>query len=276
MLIGSVRDRQLLQLLSIAIPWNLTFSAVIVTTNTMSDDGNQQNFDPTHKQGKYDTSLQSECMISDSEALAIADAQGCLPLHQLLSISSSLEAALMMIEKYPAALQHRNHYVELPLHIECKHRCRSIIISKRIKLYPEALAVADRIGFLPLHWLLMNRPGPSSIEDALMLIMKYPAALSHQNIQGQLPLHTECSHSCRSTIIAKCIELYPDALAAADIERNQIIYGNTPLHLLLSNFRSSIEDTLIMIEKCPAALQHRNNFALLISNAIIDVDQLSY
>jgi hypothetical protein len=45
-----------------------------------------------------------------------------------------------------------------------------------------------------------------------MLIDKYPAALQHRSKYGHLPLHLECIFHCRSFIIAKCIELYPQTL----------------------------------------------------------------
>jgi len=108
------------------------------------------------------------------EALAQADF-GYLPLHKLLANRiSSTEDALLMMEKYPAALQHQNSH-GVPLHLECKNQCRSAIIRKCIELYPEALAEADKDGYLPLHRLLENEF--SSVEDALLMMEKYPAAL---------------------------------------------------------------------------------------------------
>jgi len=45
------------------------------------------------------------------EALGKADVLGCLPLHTLFrNVSSSIEDALMMMEKFPAALQCRNYH----------------------------------------------------------------------------------------------------------------------------------------------------------------------
>jgi hypothetical protein len=148
------------------------------------------------------------------ESLAIASEHRWLPLHILLSnTSSSIDIALMMSEKYPAALQHRDNFGDLPLHMECYTHCRSSIISRCIELYPEALAIADGQGILPLHSLLLSKS--SSVEDALLMIEKYPAALQHRDYNGYLPLHMECDERCRSTIISKCIELFPEGLAVA-------------------------------------------------------------
>jgi hypothetical protein len=161
----------------------------------------------------------------------------------------------MMIEKYPAALKHRDNIGNLPLHIECENQCRSSIISQCIELYPEGLAVADDgLGCLPLHWLI--RSESSSAEDALMMIEKYPAALRHPSRLGYLPLHLECYCRCRLSIISRCIELYPEGLATEETLQ-------LPLHLLLWNYQSTIGDTLTMIERYPAALQHRDKYGYL-------------
>jgi hypothetical protein len=45
----------------------------------------------------------------------------------------------MLIEKYPAALQHQDEFVHISLHTECRFLSRSIIISKCIELYPDLL-----------------------------------------------------------------------------------------------------------------------------------------
>jgi hypothetical protein len=188
------------------------------------------------------------------EALAQADAEGYLPLHRLLwNESSSTELALMMMDKYPAALQHGNHICDLPLHIECKFRARSAILSECIERYPEGLAMADSFGYLPLSAIISNNL--STVDATLMIMEKYRPALVHQENQHRyLALHMECSGRCNSTIIAKYIELCPEALSRAD--SNQYL----PLHALLMNEDSSVEDALMMIDKYPAALQHRGRF----------------
>jgi hypothetical protein len=172
----------------------------------------------------------------------------------LNNILSDTEDALMMMEKYPAALRQPIYSGDLPLHIECINRCRSAVITRCIELYPEALAAANDDGSMPLHLLLNRRR--SDIKDALIMIEKYPAALKHPNRDEELPLCVECSNRCRSAIISKCIELYPEALSKTDFNRY------LPLHWLLENDFSTIEDALMMIEKYPSALQHQNWLAI--------------
>jgi hypothetical protein len=145
------------------------------------------------------------------ESLSKVDEHGYLPLHLLLlHPSSTIEDALMMMDKYPAALQHQNKYCDLPLHIECRKRSRFRILSKCIELYPEALAKTDIHRCIPLERILSNRS--STIEDALMMIEKYPAALYQRFRSYTLPIHIEFKNRCRAVIIAKSIELYPQTL----------------------------------------------------------------
>jgi hypothetical protein len=163
------------------------------------------------------SSIISRCIEIYPESLAEVDSRDLkknLPLHILLMHQSDMRDALMMIERYPAALKHQNSRGNLPLHIECKKQCRSSIIAKSIQLYPQALANADEEGYLPLHLSLQNSSyyGRPSVDDALMMIEKYPAAVRHQGKYGLLPLHIECREKCRPPIITKCMELYPEAL----------------------------------------------------------------
>jgi ankyrin repeat protein len=141
------------------------------------------------------------------------------------------------------------------IHEECNYQCRISNILQSMDQYPSLLARVDDHGCLLLHLVLQNHN--SLIEDALLMIDKYPASLRHSNHQHYLPLHLECKFQCRSTIISRCIELYPEALAIANSQ------GNLPLHLLLVSSRSLVDDVLMMIEQYPAALQNPNDKAEL-------------
>jgi hypothetical protein len=143
---------------------------------------------------------------------------------------------------------------EFAIHEECSGLCRSSIIRDRIAANREFLLKVDNDGNLPLHLLLENKS--SSIEDALMMIGKYPETSRHRNHDGKFPLNIECWGRCRSAIISKCIELYPEAIASAGNG------GYLPLHRLLSNSSSTIGDALMMMEKYPAILKHRSYHGL--------------
>jgi hypothetical protein len=170
---------------------------------------------PLHLACKYQcrSSIISICMELYPEGLTIANEDGSLPLHRLLWNSASIiEDALMMIEKEPRALRHEDRGGRLPIHVECIYRCRSLIITICVELYPESLSKADEDGYLPLHRLCAPNARRLSVDFAMMIIEKYPAALKCQNFYRYTPLHIECNNQCRPAIVKKCIELFPELL----------------------------------------------------------------
>jgi hypothetical protein len=130
----------------------------------------------------------------------------------------------------------QKHYI----HVECEWECRPAII----------LLEADCKGYLPLHMLLCS--WTSSTEDALMMIEKYPAALQHPIKIGSLPLPIELIIQCRSSIILKCIELYPEAL---DDRAITIVIEQVDL----SNFRRYSSALSIIFSARPMSLYDHGN-----------------
>jgi hypothetical protein len=125
--------------------------------------------------------------------------------------SATADQVLQLIEQYPAALMYRDLDDQLPIHIECQRQSRPSILLRCIELYPESVSEPGKYGYLPLHSLL--RSEGSSVDAALVLIQKYPAALKRQdNSKNDFPLHLECDSQCRAFIVSKSIELYPEAL----------------------------------------------------------------
>jgi hypothetical protein len=179
---------------------------------------NRRGYLPLHIEclGHCRSAILRRCIELYPEALAIADREECLPLHRLLmNRLSTQDDVSLMIEKYPAALKHRNFYNNLAIHIECRNQCRLSIISKCIELYPESLAHTGETSNLPLHCLLWKESFTSSIDLALLMIEKYPAAITHKNSDNYLPIHIECKQQCRSAIISKCIEVYPESWSSS-------------------------------------------------------------
>jgi hypothetical protein len=194
----------------------------------------------------------SKCIELYPESLAMTNYVRYLPLHNLLgNESSSIEDALMMIEKYPAALQHQDNYDQLPLHIECFYPCKSIILSKCVELYPEALTVADWKRCLPLYRVLVNIM--SSIEDALMVIEKYPAAVNRVVCDNCLPIHIEYLRQNRAIIVSKCIQLYPERLD--DVSIAVVIRKINEC-----NFHSYASVLLVVFTHLRMSLYHREVF----------------
>jgi hypothetical protein len=47
----------------------------------------------------------------------------------------------------------------------------------------------------------------------MQMIEKYPAAFQHHDYEDdKISLHIESKNQCRSSILSKCIELYPESL----------------------------------------------------------------
>jgi hypothetical protein len=87
-----------------------------------------------------------------------------------------------------------------------------------------------------------------------MMLEIYPTAQYRQDSGYKLSIHIECDNQSISIIVSTCIEHYPQSLAEANNES-----GYLPLHYSLSTYFSSVDVTLMMIEKFPAALEHPNN-----------------
>jgi hypothetical protein len=179
----------------------------------------------------------------------MVDAWRYLPLHCYLQKFSSettdISVPLMMIEKYPAALRHPDGLGRLPIHVECQNSCRSPVISECIELYPESLAVADRCDALPLQKLLSNQL--SSASDALAMIEAYPVAVKRRNGFGTLPFHIEFQTQRRPSILAKCVELYPESI-------DQIIFFKFIRKISQRNFSTFISVLSILFTARPMML----------------------
>jgi hypothetical protein len=87
-----------------------------------------------------------------------------------------------------------DHVYELDTHLECDTLCRYAVLRKRFDQFPLSFAEVDVLDALPLHVLLWNQW--SSIDTALMMMEKYPAALQHLAEDDYLPLHIECYNRC--------------------------------------------------------------------------------
>jgi hypothetical protein len=95
--------------------------------------------------------------------------------------------------------------------------------------------------------------GSCSSEELVQMMEEYADLPTHHDKHGNYPIHIECSNLCRSLVIAKCMELFPESLAKMNTE------GMLPLHRILWNNAVAIEeDILVMIEKYPAAFRYEN------------------
>jgi ankyrin repeat protein len=93
----------------------------------------------------------------------------------------------------------------------------------------------------------------SSIETTLELIDKNQSLLRRCDHVGNLPIHIECSHQCRSRIVERFIQYFPESLVVANK------YGYLPLHEVLSLQSSPLDIALMMIDKRKRSVEHVAN-----------------
>jgi hypothetical protein len=146
----------------------------------------------------------SKCVEFYPEGLEKVDGmEYMLPLQCLLmSDTSSLDAALYVMDQYPEAIKHRRFNGDsYPLHAECMKQCRLRVLSKCYEFYPDAIGVyleQDEDLKLPFHiaWynasLLHTGNDDDDVSELSMLtslnkhrdslvflLSKYPAALNN-------------------------------------------------------------------------------------------------
>jgi hypothetical protein len=92
-------------------------------------------------------------------------------------------------------------------------------------------------------------------EEALLQAMHdHPGALRlHFDENGSLPIHIECRNQCRSSVLVKCIELYPESLTVADGD------GYWPLHAAIKNKSASFNAIMTLIDGHPGILRKQDN-----------------
>jgi hypothetical protein len=213
---------------------------------------------PIHIECKYQCRLPilSKCIELYPESISVG-AGRCkkVPLHVAMTSnsSSSVDSVLYLLGKYPDALQIKDINGNLPIHIECRYHCKLPVISKCIEVYPESLTIADNFGCLPLHRVLANPASSTAV--ALFMIEKDPETLRHGTLRDQLPIHVECQKQCRSSVISRCIQLYPESLSKCSTS------GSLPLTRALckvtyENIHQKRKSLGILLSSHPASFYH--------------------
>jgi len=192
------------------------------------------------------------------EALHVADADGCLPLHLACSsLSSSMGKSTIC---------------------QCLN-----VVKLLVNRYPCALHVKDRQNNLPLHRAVHFSVQQQNLNNTLLhdtaatmvdfLIQQYPEALAVPDQFGDLVLHEACvlSHRFPYDMIARWIELYPEALAVPSQGHGMSL----PLHCAVRMLEgeggndkyhqhlNQIELVHLLLDRCPNALKQKDEWGLL-------------
>ena len=115
----------------------------------------------------------------------------------------------------------------LPLHLLCATAKSVDSVAGLIKLFPEALAVKDADGQLPLHVACSNT-SVAATEIVQTVMEAAPEALQCADSAGNLPIHIACQYATSSTLISKMITIFPEALLTN-------VRGFLPVHRALLN-----------------------------------------
>lgn len=119
-----------------------------------------------------------------------------------------------------------------------------------VKKGPEALELADRKGYLPLHAALALQRDSSrndkTVELIKMLIEGFNGAASVPCRQGKLPLHFALRRHANTELLPMLVNLFPDAVAKriGDKFPHETVYELSASLLLKDQFDSLVRDAV--------------------------------
>jgi len=134
------------------------------------------------------------------DVLEVCDINGMTPLHLTCSKQTS-QIILYLLSQFPDVSKCHDNKLHLPLHIACEHEMLILVnMAKEVTLcFPEAVAIPDSDGNLPLHIILCN--GPTDLDVVTPLTTYFMQALQKHNDMGQVPLHISCQQNSSENVI---------------------------------------------------------------------------
>jgi ankyrin repeat protein len=171
----------------------------------------------------------------EPRALWVKAQGGWLPLHHAAQCGASLEGVRCLVHasspqclrEATDAIGHRGGSL-LPLHVAAEHAPPDIV-QFLARAEPRALLMADRIGWLPLHYAAARPSGSSQVQVLQLLAAEYPPALLERTHDGFLPLHVAVS--CRSSLEAIQFLAYNEPRA---LQVRSDPGGYLPLHVAVA------------------------------------------
>ena len=135
--------------------------------------------DTTDRQIVYQTSMQVVAILKKHPLLASEPIEGDLPLFHVLNAPLYHPNAIMALcDIYPEALKVKSERVgDLPLHRYCKGKPLFVLLELMINLYPDAIAIRNNDGELPIHCLLRTGRTRVNLENIKFLLEKNPTCV---------------------------------------------------------------------------------------------------
>ena len=147
------------------------------------------------------------------------------PLFMLCAIGASLEAVQTCFEKYPAALDERDHTGSSPLHYASSYAGDVDIMEWLMAKKPSQLDEVDVLKRSPFHVACLYNARVTTLK---VLISKSPNGLAALDYEGNTTLHVATEQDAPLEVIDLLIKKYPDALLTKRSD------GSTPLHVALA------------------------------------------
>lgn len=180
-------------------------------------------------------------------------------LHQQLSKADcNVDELLEYCVVHPESLSQASESDQsLPLHALCRNAVflrNDVFVLRMIEVYPGALLVPNRFGFLPIHKAL-SVASEEHLPAIKILVASNPGCLSFKSLEGQTALHiaVDSPRNPSQTIISYLIEQNPQSVFIADK------YGQLPIHKLAAKPRVSESIVLDIIRAGPSALSVADN-----------------
>jgi len=162
--------------------------------------------------GKLDLSVLRELVQAAPRALQLPNNEGDTPLH-LLMASPACTAPTTDFSLEAAA---------------------EAAVSLLIEASIEAAIIQDNSGATPLHVAISHRAHERCI---IRLLEVAPVAAKVMDKRGMLALHYVGAFGASQGAVLRLVNAYPQAIS------QKTNYGDTPLHLLISNYPSDDEST---------------------------------
>lgn len=151
-----------------------------------------------------------------------------------------------------------NEQGSVALHVACSNIQFVSFSTLRfiIEKSPQALKMANSLGFLPIHKAVGNYKNDKCLKAIKYIAEQYPSGLASRTKDGQTPLHIAVSTANLFSValIEMLVDLYPDALMSQDN------YGQFPLHRAASKPKIDPGIVHLLLERAPdiAPLKDKN------------------
>lgn len=102
----------------------------------------------------------------------------------------------------------------LPIHHACRFGAPLSLLQQMVDLAPDTVRAKDPCqGLLPLHLACRYR---CSTRVVTFLLEHYPRAAREADTSGRLPLHFACLRAVSSTVVYKLVQAYPASVCVRD------------------------------------------------------------